>query len=67
MRTKRTSAIKVKSGIRGGGLSFNHNRRGLKVQAGLKAGGLSFNHNRWLLRTLVPRPGGCARGGRWRP
>jgi hypothetical protein len=50
MLTKRTkTAIKVQTGIRGGGLPMNHNRSGLKVRSSVKAGGLPMNHNRSLL------------------
>jgi hypothetical protein len=40
------TSIKVKSGVRAGGLGINHNRSWLKVRAGIRAAGLGINHNR---------------------
>jgi hypothetical protein len=49
------AGLKVKSNIKAGGLSVNHNQttpRGLKVKSGVKAGGLSSNHNQTAARGL---------------
>jgi hypothetical protein len=50
--TTTSKGLKVKAGVKAGGLSIaNHNRAGLKVRAGVKAGGLSIaNHNRAVVR-----------------
>jgi hypothetical protein len=40
------NSLSVKTSIKAGGLSFNHNRLALKVKSAVKAGGLRFNHNR---------------------
>src|SRR5271157_1486746 len=39
--------MKVKTGIKAGGISLNHNEAqgGLKVKTGIKAGGVQLNHN----------------------
>lgn len=46
-------AIKAKTGIKAGGVSFNHNeaQSRLKVKTGIKAGGVGLNHNEALART----------------
>ena len=44
-----TKTLKVKTGVKAGGLIFNHNRSLLKTKSGVKAGGLIFNHNRGLI------------------
>ena len=53
MNTKSTSGLKVKAGIKAGGLpAANHSRSGLKVKTSIKAGsGIDPqpNHNRRLL------------------
>jgi hypothetical protein len=43
----RRSPMKVRTGIKAGGLSVNHNEAqgGLKVHTGIKAGGFGLNHN----------------------
>ena len=42
-------AIRVSTGIRAGGSSFQHNRKlAVRVKAGVKAGGVNFQHNRGL-------------------
>ena len=45
------SGLKVKAGVKAGGLnSVNHTRGALKVRSAVKAGGLStINHNRAAL------------------
>ena len=45
------SGLKVKAGVKAGGLtSVNHTRGALKVRAAVKAGGLStVNHNGMIL------------------
>lgn len=46
MSTKKPVAgVKVKTGLKGGRLSSNHNGPGLRVKTGLKAGKISANHN----------------------
>jgi hypothetical protein len=42
--------LRVRSGVKGCGISPQHNRRGLKVNSGVKSGGLSPQHNRRPLR-----------------
>jgi hypothetical protein len=37
--------LKVRTGLKAGGLWGNHNARGLKVRSGVKACGLWGNHN----------------------
>jgi hypothetical protein len=38
--------VKVRSGIRAGGMQLNHNERQVvKVRSGIRAGGLPINHN----------------------
>ena len=44
--------LKVRAGVKAGGLSMYNSVRGLKVRAGVTAGGVSFNHN---LRALAVR------------
>jgi len=49
------NSLKVKSNVKAGGVSFNHNQmltRGLKVKSKVKAGGINFNHNQTLTRGL---------------
>ncbi|HXI60548.1 MAG TPA: hypothetical protein VNO55_31015 [Polyangia bacterium] len=50
MKTTSRSGLKIKSGVKAGGLlGMNHNRSGLKIKSGVKAGGLlGMNHNRAL-------------------
>ena len=47
--------MKVKSSLKAGGQSLNHNQvllgtRGLKVRSNVKAGGQTLNHNQVLVR-----------------
>ena len=42
---KPVAGVKVKTGVKGGRLSSNHNGPGLRVKSGLKAGKISANHN----------------------
>jgi len=50
MKTVAKSGLKVRSAIKAGGLTINHNRSGLKVRSAVKAGyTLADNHNRNLL------------------
>ena len=44
------SGLKVRSWVKAGALTCNHNRGGLKVKAGVKAGALTCNHNRGGLK-----------------
>ena len=51
--TTKNSGLKIKTSIKAGGISSNHNQtlvRGLKVRTSIKAGGLSANHNETLVR-----------------
>src|SRR3569833_2167574 len=54
------AGVKVKTGVKGGRLSSNHNGPGLRVKSGLKAGKISANHNGALrvtrACTRVPDP-----------
>jgi len=52
-RSKKTALV-VKTALKAGGLSLNHNRAavkkaGLATKSSVKAGSLSFNHNRALI------------------
>ena len=51
MKSSTKAGLKVKAGIKAGGLPNNHNRIGLKVRAGIRAGELIFcgNHSSQLL------------------
>ena len=42
------AGIKVRSGVKAGGMTFQHNRKaaGVRVRAGVKSGGMNVNHNR---------------------
>jgi len=42
----KSSALKVKTGLKGGRITMNHNRGGLKVKAGIKGGRIAQNHSR---------------------
>ena len=49
----RGGRIKVRAGVKAGGVNFQHSRKvagagGVRVRAGVKAGGTSFQHNRKL-------------------
>jgi hypothetical protein len=49
MDTRRTTALAVKTRIKAGGVSAQHNRaRALRINAGVKAGGVTPQHNRAL-------------------
>jgi hypothetical protein len=51
----RRSSMKIKTNVKAGGLSANHNQtaaRGLTVKSGVKAGGLTANHNQTAARGL---------------
>lgn len=38
--------MKLKTNVKAGGVSFNHNQStGLKLKTSVKAGGVSLNHN----------------------
>ena len=45
MDTKKKSALKAKSGVKGGRLAQNHSARSLKVKSRIQAGRLSSNHS----------------------
>jgi len=53
MSTKKPiPGVKVKTGLKGGRLSGNHNTPGLRVKSGLKAGRIAMNHSaRLTVRT----------------
>jgi len=54
MKTKSTSGLKVKSGIKSGGMaSHNHTRSGLKVRTGIKAAGGGIFQNNHSARILA--------------
>jgi hypothetical protein len=54
MKTKSSSGIKVKAGIKAGGLwLINHTRSGLKVRTGIKAAGGGIWQNNHSARLLV--------------
>jgi hypothetical protein len=44
--------MRVKSNVKAGALSANHNQnvKGLRVKSSVKAGGFSVNHNQTLAR-----------------
>jgi hypothetical protein len=42
----RTKTIRIKSGVRAGGLGIQHSRGALKIRSGVRAGGLGIQHNR---------------------
>ena len=51
--SKTENSLKVKTNVRAGGFSLNHNQtlaRGMKVKTNVRAGGLSMNHNQTLVR-----------------
>jgi len=37
--------MKLRTNVKAGGLSANHNQTGLRLKTRVKAGGLSANHN----------------------
>jgi hypothetical protein len=54
MKRNKKSGLVVKSTVKAGGFSINHNRAvlrksGLAVKSSVKAGGFSINHNRVLM------------------
>lgn len=50
MKTNSKAGLKVNTGIKAGGIKYQHNRSGLKVSAGIKAGGIKYQHNRRSLK-----------------
>jgi hypothetical protein len=54
MTMRDRSGVKVKSDVRAGGLTAQHNRRpaGVKVSSQVRAGGLTPQHNRPVLRVV---------------
>lgn len=54
MKTKSSSGLKVKSGIKACGMGTpNHNRSGLKVKTGIKAAGGGIFQNNHSARILA--------------
>jgi len=49
------SGLRVKSGVKAGGLTTNHNQSGLRVKSGVKAGGTLVNHNQSSARIKALR------------
>ena len=45
----KNTALRVRTGIKGGKLAANHSRSGLKVRTAVKGGRLSGNHSRNVL------------------
>ena len=37
--------MEIKTNVKAGGISLNHNQGGLAVKSNVKAGGISLNHN----------------------
>lgn len=48
-RTTMNRSLKVRSALKAGGITVQHNRRTMKVTSGLKAGGFWPNHSHRLL------------------
>jgi hypothetical protein len=46
---KTTGGMKVRAGIKAGGVNAQHNRGGLRVRAAVRAGGTRTQHNRAYL------------------
>jgi hypothetical protein len=44
------SGLKVRAGVKAGGMSRQHNRRVLKVLTGVRVGGIATQHNRRVLK-----------------
>jgi hypothetical protein len=44
--------LRVKSSVKAGGISFNHNQTaaGIRVKSKVKAGGMDINHNQTVTR-----------------
>ena len=51
MNANKAQGLKVKAGLKAGGMRLNHNRSGIRVKAGLKAGIgiLRENHSRQVI------------------
>ena len=49
-RSLRSPGLRVKSGLKAGGIFLNHNARSLRIKTGVKAGGIPDNHNARSLR-----------------
>jgi hypothetical protein len=50
MKTISNAGLKVKAGVKAGGIGVQHNRPGLRIKAAVKAGGIGVQHNRPGLR-----------------
>jgi hypothetical protein len=44
--------MQVRTNVKAGGQSLNHNQPALRVKTGVKAGGISSNHNQVLVGTM---------------
>ena len=61
---RRHLALRVGTGVKAGGVDFNHNQRSLRIKTGVKAGAMSMNHNRRHLRVKTGlKAGWMADGG----
>ena len=52
--------MRVKSNVKAGGMSMQHNQRitrSLKVKSGVKAGGIATNHSQTVIRGLKVKSG----------
>jgi hypothetical protein len=54
-----TNALRIKTSLKAGGLSYQHNR-GLTVRSAVKAGGMSPQHNRGLKVRSAVKAGGMS-------
>jgi len=51
-KTTKTTGLKVKAGVKAGGLNFNHSRPAIRVSTAIKCGACIYlrNHSRALMR-----------------
>jgi hypothetical protein len=47
---KSNEKVRVRTGVKAGGLIMNHNKSGVRIRTGVRAGGVSLNHNRTATR-----------------
>ena len=60
LRYKEISKMRVKSNVKAGGISMQHNQRiirSLKVKSGVKAGAIATNHSQTVTRSLRVKSG----------